>query len=258
MTRKRTRVHKPKLTADMSGDEVARAVKVLNRSRYIAGLYGTYGQDLAAILDEQRALHDGLTSRGIWCMFDDIEAELLYLFIREMGFGMALEIGSGCGWSTTWMLHALKLTGGKLLSLDRDTNTPEFVPSDLAGDRWDFSRMDVRDTSGESLAQLDFLLVDTDHQPNLVEWIIEHVFPLVRPGGRIAVHDVFALATPAHGEAVAIFRHLDRIGVRPYTPSHCFAASHRRINGARREAGIDPDKLICPNKVNPLLVFDVP
>ena len=258
MSKRRTRIHKPQLAADMTGDEVARAVKVLNRSRYIAGLYKTYGQDLVTILNEQRALHDDLTRRGIWCMFDDVEAELLYLFIREMGPSMALEIGSGSGWSTTWMLHALKSTGGRLLSLDRDNNTPSFVPSGLAGDRWSFFRMDIRDAARESLAQLDFLLVDTDHQPHVIDWIIEHIFPLVRPGGRIAVHDVFALATPAHGEAVRIFRYLDRIGVRPYTPSRCFPASHRKINGARREAGIDPDNLICPNKVNPLLVFDVP
>jgi len=247
------------VTADMSGDEVAKAVRVLNRSKYIAGLYETYGQDLITIRDQQRALHDDLTRRGIWCMFDDIEAELLYLFIREMGSGMALEIGSGSGWSTTWMLQALKSAGdGGLLSLDKHYNTPDFVPSELAEECWRFSKKDIREEPRESLEQPEFVLVDIDHQPELIDWIIEHVFPLVRSGGRIAVHDVFALATPAHGEAVAVFRYLDRIGVRPYTPSHCFPASYRRINRARRKVGIDPDNLICPSKVNPLLVFDVP
>jgi len=259
MARDRRSTPKPKRFADMTGDEVARAVRVLNRSRYIAGLYEVHGKDLVAILNEQRALHDELTSRGIWCMFDDIEAELLYLFIREMGSGMALEISSGPGWSTSWMLQALRsMEAGGLVSFDKHCHTPDFVPAELAKHRWTFVKEDIQARPWEILKQVDFLLVDTNHQPDLMDWLIEHIFPLVRSGGKIAVHDVFNLATPAHGEAAKVFRYLDTINVRPYTASHCFPKIHAAINKAREAVGIDVAKPIHPWPNNPLLIFDVP
>jgi hypothetical protein len=259
VAKKRKSAPKPKDITGMSNDEVARAVRVLDRSKYIGSLYQVYGQDLVAIHDQQRTLHDNLVGRGIWCQFDDIEAELLYLFIREMGCGQALEIGSGPGWATTWMLQALRsMEGGTLLSFNKGCNTPDFVPPGLVTDRWNFARQDIREWSSESLKQLDFLLVDTDHQPDLVGWIIEHIFPLVRSGGKIAVHDVFNLATPAHGEAAQVFRYLEKIGVRPYTASHCFPKIHAAINRARKAVGIDVDKPIHPWPNNPLLIFDAP
>lgn len=259
MSKRKESIPQPKPFADMSDDEVARAVRVLDRSKYIAGLYQTYGQDLVAVREEQRSLYQSLTSRGIWCQFDDIEAELLYLFIREMDAGMAVEIASGPGWSTSWMLQALRaMEAGALRSFDKNCNTPDFVPAKLAKPGWRFVKQDIQEVSGALPEQVDFLLVDTDHQPELVDWIIEHIFPLVRSGGRVAVHDVFNLATPVHGEAVQVFRYLEKIGVRPYTVSYCFPRIHAAINKARKAVGIDVDKPIHPWPNNPLLIFDVP
>src|SRR5436190_17043076 len=77
--------------------------------------------------------------------FDDIEAELTYLFVRSLRPDVVLEIAPYYGWSTTWLLQALRDNGaGRLHSYDLVDYSRWTIPSDLGGDRWRFTQADVR------------------------------------------------------------------------------------------------------------------
>ena len=82
-------------------------------TEHACGLYRKYASDLATVIDEQR----GFTAPK---QLDDIEAELTYLRLRELRPAKVMELGTFHGWSTTWMLRALRDNGtGHLYSYDR-------------------------------------------------------------------------------------------------------------------------------------------
>ena len=73
-------------------------------------LYETFADDLMAVRLFQRLLYPLMveTSQRIergGPAFSDIESELTYLYIRALTPTTVVEIGSGSGWSTSWMLH---------------------------------------------------------------------------------------------------------------------------------------------------------
>ena len=70
---------------------------------------------------------------------DDVEAELTYLALRDHRPDTVMELGTFHGWSTTWILSALRDNGrGHLHSFDRIDNVLRTVPAELAADRWTF------------------------------------------------------------------------------------------------------------------------
>jgi predicted O-methyltransferase YrrM len=76
---------------------------------------------------------------------DDIEAEITYLLLRELRPAAVVEIGTFHGWSTTWILRALRANDtGHLYSYDLVDHAVRSVPEDLSADRWTFVHGDVR------------------------------------------------------------------------------------------------------------------
>ena len=74
----------------------------------------------------------------------DIEAELTYLLIREFKPESIVECAPCGGWSTTWLLNALKDNGfGELYSYDLVDLATKTVPSDLSKDKWTFIQGDI-------------------------------------------------------------------------------------------------------------------
>ena len=102
-----------------------------------------------------------------------------------------LEFAAGWGFSTLCILDAISQTETR------------FITSEVAGDCWVALRDLLRDTKAElwegdlrkqeealkGLA-LDFLFIDSNHEPAMVSWSLRTLFPLGKPGGLIAVHDV--------------------------------------------------------------------
>ena len=87
-------------------------------------LYRKYADDLAAVRDEQRRRLPGIRAQ-----LDDVEAELTYLRLRELRPSTVVEIGTFHGWSTTWLLSALRDNGvGRLLSYDVVDHVVRSVP----------------------------------------------------------------------------------------------------------------------------------
>lgn len=226
------------------------------RTRFMTSLYQHYADELREVREQQRQFYRRIST----VMFDDVEGEWLYLLIRHLGetfIVRALEIGSGSGMSSSWMLRALEKNGnGHLTSLDFRIQTDRNISSNLPIDRWTFLKGDVLYNLDQVPPVLDFLLIDSDHDSPKADNICLKLFPRVRSGGFVGVHDVYAFQTPRHGEAVTVFEYLEKINVHPFTPAKCFSESWEAIQNIRKELQLGEN--IHFSEVNPLLLFQSP
>jgi predicted O-methyltransferase YrrM len=95
---------------------------------HIIRLYRTYAADLDRVREKQRKLLAPPTS--LKAQLDDPEAEITYLLLREDRPETVVEIGAFHGWSTTWILQALRDNGTGHLYSYRHGSRPSF-PSRL-------------------------------------------------------------------------------------------------------------------------------
>lgn len=231
--------------------------KPQHRTEFMISLYRQYADELREVREQQRQFYRRIST----VMFDDVEGEWLYLLIRHLGaqqnFVQALEIGSGSGMSTSWILQAINANShGFLTSLDYRVQTNRNIIPDMTKGRWHFINRDILDLDLNALPILDFLLIDSDHDSPKADNICLKLFPRVRSGGFIGVHDVYAFQTPRHGEAVTVFEYLEKIGVYSFTPAKCFPESWEAIQNVRKELQLGEN--IHFSEVNPLLLFQVP
>ncbi|MET7419607.1 class I SAM-dependent methyltransferase [Dactylosporangium sp. NPDC005555] len=178
--------------------------------------YRTYADDLRTARDEQREL---LAQRPMRPRLDDVEAEIAYLTVRALRPRTVLEIGSARGWSTTWLLRALRDNDmGTLHTFDLTGDATRSVPPSLAADRWSFTRGDVRD--GPLPDEPGFVLVDAAHTARFARWYTTELFDRLRPGAAVAVHDVFHGRRPwPVSEGAVVLGWLRRHGIAHLTAS---------------------------------------
>ncbi|TLW90487.1 class I SAM-dependent methyltransferase [Saccharomonospora piscinae] len=202
-------------------------------------LYHTYLDSLRGTREEQRELRQ----RGMLAQLDDIEAELLYLQLRQRRPERVVEIGALHGWSTTWILRALRDNGaGQLLTIDlRDTATVT-VPRELRH-RWSFRQGDVRTMGGDWVPRTDHLLIDAKHSRRFARWYLAEVLPDLADSTRVSVHDVYRFRRPLpRSEGAELLAWLRRRRLRHFTASRAAAPGVReRIAQFRHKRGlVDP------------------
>jgi predicted O-methyltransferase YrrM len=183
-------------------------------------LYRKYRDDLVAVIEQQRAFRAGLGGR-MTPQLDDIEAELTYLLLRHHRPATVMELGTFHGWSTTWLLSALRDNGmGALHSFDRIDNVRQNVPAELAEGRWTFVHGDVREQLDAVPRGIGYLFVDADHGASFGRWYLEHLFPLMPAGIPVSVHDVLRgrRARP-WSEGAVVTRWLDEHDVAVFSAS---------------------------------------
>ncbi len=118
----------------------------------------------------------------------------IYSMIRKFKPETLLEIGSSHGGSTSVIMAAIQKNG----------NAKGFTSSELLDDLRTEAEINVlRACGGESPVfigditknlhrvpeQLDFLMVDNDHDLATTVWIFEHILPRVKKGSLIVFHD---------------------------------------------------------------------
>ncbi len=222
----------------------------------VAGLYREYQVDLEQVRQEQRKLR--LAAPLMAAQLDDIEAEITYLLLRHTRPEKVVEIGAYHGWSTTWILRALRDNGrGHLHSFDLIAASRRHVPSDLAG-RWNLTEGDARTAGGELLWRADYLFIDADHGRRFARWYLTHLLPELRAGVPVSVHDVFhhRRAKP-FSEGSVVLRWLDEQGI-PF-----FTAARRRAPEVQRELVAVKDVLglgdpVRVSPANPMIFFRMP
>jgi predicted O-methyltransferase YrrM len=238
---------------------------------HVLALYREHAADLRLLRDQQRALYarhgwsrgqrtlpfrgaqlvlerlgrDALARGSMRPRLDDVEAEVLYLLARMARPRTAVEISPGGGWSTTWLLSALRDNGaGSLSSYDVTDRAARLVPRGLGEGRWSFVQGDVR--SAALPERIDFLLLDSDHGAAFAAWYLDAVLPRVATGAPVAVHDVFHVAdpqtAPKTGEDRVVLDWLDANGVPWLTLSPLSAPdAAARVAALRAELGLgDP------------------
>lgn len=227
--------------------------KPQHQTDFMISLYHQYTDELREVREQQRAFYRRISTP----MFDDVEGEWLYLLIRHLMPLVSLEIGSGSGMSTSWILRALHANNhGHLISLDFRIQTDRNILPNIPVERWTFLKKDILYNLDQVPPVLDFLLIDSDHDSPKADNICLKLFPRVHSGGFIGVHDVYGFQVPRHGEAVTVFEYLEKIGVYPFTPAKCFQESWEAIQNIRKELQLGEN--IHFAEVNPLLLFQVP
>ena len=124
----------------------------------------------------------------------DIESSrLAYSLIRYFRPRKCLEIGTWYGGSTSMIMQALLRNGGWF----------KFIASEVLEDMRETTLVNVKKETGRkpkiigditqefdlSYKEIDFLFVDTDHDLKTTKWIFKNVFPNLKKGALVAIHD---------------------------------------------------------------------
>jgi hypothetical protein len=224
---------------------------------HVRDLYREYADDLAAVGKTQREFAEA--GRGTMTpQLDDLEAEITYLLLRDVRPAAVVEIGTLHGWSTSWILSALRDNGsGQLSSFDIVDNALRNVPRDLAEGRWTFVRGDVRQNLDQVPADTGYLFVDAAHSAKFARWYLAELFPRVPAGVPTSVHDVFhyRFPLPFH-EGKVVLGWLAERGAPHFTPSRARArAVYDELTALREELGLAPVR--GPGD-NPMIFFRKP
>jgi predicted O-methyltransferase YrrM len=195
--------------------------------------------------------------------FDDIEAEVTYLLVRALRPAVVLEVAPYYGWSTTWLLQALRDNGsGRLHSYDLVDYSRWTVPPDLAGGggRWLFTQGDIRDAVDRlpSPRTIGYLFLDAAHTVEFARWYLEALFPRLAPGTLVGVHDIFRGPDLAPmPESAVLLEWLERRGIPCFTAAPGRAPeAYDRIVALKRELGLGVP--IHGSVINPMAFFRLP
>ena len=128
---------------------------------------------------------------GLWALHPDT-ARLLHILVQAVGAKRMMEVGVSHGYSTLWLAHAARITGGRLTALEISEKSIETASANLeeAGllDMVDFVPGDARETLATLEGQFDYILLDC--WDRLYPEIIPHVIPLLREGGLMTTDNV--------------------------------------------------------------------
>ena len=121
-------------------------------------------------------------------------SQLLHIMIQASGSKRIVELGVAHGYSTIWLAHAARITGGRVTSLEINPRAIELASKNLdeAGlaDYVDFVLGDARETLRSLEGPIDFMLFDC------WEWLyvecLDLTVPLLRPGGLLVADNVTA------------------------------------------------------------------
>ena len=237
---------------------------------YVIELYRRFGENLRALRRQQRwfLLRNNNTvlrrlrrmkirRHLLVPMLDDLEAEITYLFIRDRHPGVVVEMSPNTGWSTTWILSALRDNGsGALWSYDLHDTSSKLVPDKLAGKRWHFVLGDAR-TTITNAPEFNYLFIDSDHSKEFAEWYTKALLPRVKPGCIVSVHDVYHDSVPSEEGAVVI-RWLTARGIAHWTVSPAVNAGvTEAILEERRQLGGDFSRRIHVGTKESMLFFEM-
>ena len=221
---------------------------------HIIGLYRTYAHDLDRVREQQRKLLAPPTS--LEAQLDDIEAEITYLLLREARPETVVEIGTFHGWSTTWILQALRDNGtGHLYSYDIVDHVVGNVPGQLSTGCWTFTQGDARENLEKIPDTADFLFIDAAHSASFARWYIRELFPRIRPGIPVCVHDVFHGRRPLpFTEGAVVLRWLAEQENTYFTASRAHASeTHHRLNDVKRTLALGHP--LRDSRDNPMIFF---
>mmetsp|Transcript_11908 Transcript_11908/g.16142 ORF Transcript_11908/g.16142 Transcript_11908/m.16142 type:complete len:346 (+) Transcript_11908:25-1062(+) len=148
----------------------------------IQPFYAKYSDELNHV----RALGDAWCTNDtkIACISTFVEMEILYMRLRETQPKVVIEACPNSGWSTFWILHALKANGhGHSHSFDKSAKPIKagHVIADSPSVKWTHHQGDIMETfpsqlTEEELNDVDYVFIDMSHFKPLTLWYVENIF----------------------------------------------------------------------------------
>lgn len=164
-------------------------------------------QRILGVLDEM------YKERGIQVPTED--GRLLRLLTEAVGAKHVVEIGTYRGYSAIWLSMALRTTGGKLTTFERDAQVAAVARENFKRAGVDQLVTLIVGDAHQEVAKLegpiDVVFIDAD-KAGYVDYL-NKLLPLVRPGGLILAHNVPGTA-PEYVEAVTTNPDLETVFYR--------------------------------------------
>ena len=134
-------------------------------------------------------------------------SRLVHILIQAAGCKAVVEVGVSHGYSSLWLAHAVRLTGGRLTSLEVSATNVEIACQNIAeaglSNMVDIVLGDARKTLRSVQGPLDFVLLDS-WDDTYVE-CLGIIVPLLRPGGLLVADNV----TPGEPGTVPLVKALE-------------------------------------------------
>ena len=223
----------------------------------LRSLLSTREYRIASKLDTSKSTTNRLEMALLRPQLCDIEAEVTYLLIREFRPKTIVEIAPSGGWSTSWILQALKDNNyGSLYSYDFNDESTKTLPSDLTADRWIFTKGKIQKLMHKLPKAFDYLLMDADHSDSFASWYVQHLFPRLKDGAFVSVHDVFHNSR-VYGEGTVILQWLQQKKYQFVTFSRARDISaYNKIVAVKKELLIDEGiNTSCAEGANSMVFF---
>lgn len=137
-------------------------------------------------------LATGQSQKYMFPCFSDLESEVTYLLVRHSSPGTLVEISPAGGWSTSWILSAMRDNGtGRLYSFDINDHSQRLLPHELTEGRWTFCKGDVRDRTDSIPSSIDFVFLDSLHSAAFAQWYLAEVLSRLSAGAVVVIDDIF-------------------------------------------------------------------
>ncbi len=134
-------------------------------------------------------------------------SRLVHILVQAAGCKAVVEVGVSHGYSSLWLAHAVRLTGGRLTSLEVSATNVEIARQNIAeaglSDMVEIVLGDARKTLRTVRGPLDFVLLDS-WDDTYVE-CLAIIVPLLRPGGLLVTDNV----TPGEAGTEPLVRALE-------------------------------------------------
>jgi hypothetical protein len=161
-------------------------------------LHAKYADELGPLSERLAARRQAIVEGGWSADFSDREGELLYITIREARPELVVEISPCHGYSTNYILAALRANGSGVVHSYELTPEVDGVPTenvirgnlldDLPGDAL---RVIIGDARSQEIPAAGVLLVDSAHEDHFAAWVFETLIP---HAGYVVHHDLVVAA----------------------------------------------------------------
>jgi predicted O-methyltransferase YrrM len=221
---------------------------------YMRNLLTKYSKEFAPLLRRQSMRAHIITNsvltdkyKDLRCpnngsiMLNDVEALLTYSILREVNASRVIEFSPHTGWSSSWIIEALKKNGNNGAMLYSYDLYPCATPYLDSFGLSEFNHVTVGDATEhfKSMAHMnpDFLFIDSDHSKPFAETYVRDLLtPLLNTGIPVMVHDMYHSHNPDPFEGEAVFAFLRKHNIEYFTAS----SKACRGNNLFREFEVNP------------------
>ena len=140
-------------------------------SDHLASLFLRFGSELPNVRAEVRATTSGMWRREL----DDLEAELLYLMVRDAKPLVVYEMSPASGYSSQWIVRALRANGaGHCHAFDISEDSRFAVSSEF---NWTLhvGELASRTWWPARLEEVGLFLIDSEHSGAFAKWYTLHL-----------------------------------------------------------------------------------